>query len=554
MKPETRGNLASRILSGLMLAPLLLLAPAALEVIRFAAQCIQFPYQLDPEEGALLFQSMMLRHGELFYRPLLDYPYIAGTYAPLYHAANALMLLFFDPGFAPGRVMSLAAVIATLLCAAAILWRQTRYPFISLCCPLFYLVSYSMVYWIGFYRVDLTAIALNAAGLAALFAAQERRNWHAWLAGAMFLLAGYTKQSQLAAPLAAMIYLLCTDRKSAWRVAAVWIGGGVLIFAALNVITRGQFYIHTVRFNANEFEWRQLPGNLRHLRNFNLWFALGGAWSVVYLIYAAIRDRMFANETDVALAVQDPPDMLDPRKGDSLFFVLYAALCMLYIVGLAKKGSSYNYVLEPLLSMGLLVGVGAGRMLDERLVHPAERPRKKLWIYSGYAAFIILLALLTLHSWQLTSGGFPRPENRFRKVMFWRERTHLSNGAPLQAGNRALTAVRQVPGEVYSELPIFSILAGRQPHFQPFIMSRLAREGKWDQSGFVRDLRAGRFALLILAEPIETMDPRTGTNLYTAEMAAAMRHTYRRAGADGCPGWFDLYYYTPRSNGVQKSR
>ena len=65
-----------------------------------------FVYQLDPEEGYLLVQSMQLSEAESFYRPLRTYPFMAGTYTPIYQWLNALIIRMTQPRLASGRIIS----------------------------------------------------------------------------------------------------------------------------------------------------------------------------------------------------------------------------------------------------------------------------------------------------------------------------------------------------------------------------------------------------------------------------------------------------------------
>ena len=54
-----------------------------------AYAALVFPYQIDPEEGFLLNQAMLLSQGVSWYRPIDEAPFIAGTYAPLFQALTA---------------------------------------------------------------------------------------------------------------------------------------------------------------------------------------------------------------------------------------------------------------------------------------------------------------------------------------------------------------------------------------------------------------------------------------------------------------------------------
>jgi hypothetical protein len=81
--------------------------------------------------------------------------------------------------------------------------------------------------------------------------AQRWENWRgATLAGLLCLLSLFTKQTQWAAPLAILVWLLSKRdwRHSLWF--ALWLGGvGGLVFLVLNALTRGEILRHLVLYN-----------------------------------------------------------------------------------------------------------------------------------------------------------------------------------------------------------------------------------------------------------------------------------------------------------------
>jgi len=83
-----------------------------------------------------------------------------------------------------------------------------------------------------------------------------------------------------------------------------------------------------------------------------------------------------------------------------------------------------------------------------------------------------------------------------------------------------VTNIRDTPGEVLSEETGLNILAGKGvPYDDPQAMAALARAGRWDQQQLLDDLRARRFALVILPA-----NPRDA--IWTPEVLAAIRDNY----------------------------
>ena len=91
---------------------------------------------------------------------------------------------------------------------------------------------------------------------------------------------------------------------------------------------------------------------------------------------------------------------------------------------------------------------------------------------------------------------------------------------------------RAAPEPVFCEHAIYPMLAGHAVYIQPFIMSQLAREEKWDQAPVVRALREGRFSVLTTTEDV------LGSGFtfhYTDKMRSAMRESYRLTETLGNP-------------------
>jgi hypothetical protein len=58
--------------------------------------------------------------------------------------------------------------------------------------------------------------------------------------------------------------------------------------------------------------------------------------------------------------------------------------------------------------------------------------------------------------------------------------------------------VKQLPGDVYSEDMIILMKAGKEVPAEPAIISALAEDGKWDESGFVQRIKNGGFSAVVI--------------------------------------------------------
>ena len=126
-------------------------------------------------------------------------------------------------------------------------------------------------------------------------------------------------------------------------------------------------------------------------------------------------------------------------------------------------------------------------------------------------------------------------------------------------GDEMLQIVREYPDPILCEQPIFLLLAGRRILFQPFIMSQLVREGKWNQAKFLEDVRRGKFSLIVTGQDV---GQEGYFWQYTPEMRQAIMEKYTsllldkpslRHLLESPAGGIPYYIYVPR-RGMNEKR
>lgn len=442
-----------------------LLIYSALPVVIASGSAIWWPYQLDREEAFLLHQAMQLRAGETIYPPLSEYPLTVGNYTPLYPAVYALVLLVAEAGLGPGRAIVFASMLLLGGAGAAVAWRFGRSIPAALLVPSIFWGLWDVGHWGQFARVDFPALLLGFAGFAV---AVWRGGTRATLIGGAVLCAAafFTKQTQLVAPAAVVAWLMAERRwqDAAWF-AGVLAGLGAVIGIALVLATGGQFWLHTVTYNANEMYWNQIPIWARHVWRFTGWLLvalviLGGA-------VAALKHRV-------------PPAEGSPRL---LPLLIYLGLALLSTLTIAKAGSAANYLLEWDLLLAVTLAALIGRLMGQQQDTPAFWPRLAVLGSVG--------VLLVAHAF----SGFRGPLGivRFTDEM-------VAQARPPH--DEITLRVADAPGPVLAEEPIFNLLTGREVWYQPFIMQQLAREAAWDQSPFLENLRKRKWSLIITTQDL----------------------------------------------------
>ncbi len=526
--PRAASARPARWLSGAMLAlAIALLAWLSLGLAPRWRASLDYPFQLDAEEGFLLNQAVRLAQGRGIYTPIDQPPYLVGNYPPLYPALYALVHgSRARPASLPvGRAIVQAATVLSALLLALIAWRATRRPAPLLLAPVLFLAAYEVHHWSAFARVDLPALALTLAGLALFL--EGRRPAHLVASALLFVAAACTRQTAVMAPLACCLLLAWTDRRGLAWFAGAWVGGGLLALAALQAATRGEFWRHVVAYNVNSFDWSAWRAVMRNeVWFFHRWILLACAGIALGPAFASYSARRRSAVPAAEAATAPPPRASAAWPVAGLFALLTTAFSL---PAMAKIGSAPNYLLEPLAAWALVIALALGHPLDRRSNAGAGGRSG-----ARSLAALLLAACLLLHAGHLV---------RLRPVL------HSSRN-PTPADREALRPIvadlRAQPGPVYAEEPVLALLAGKEVLFQPFILSQLAREGRWRDAGWVAMLEDRTLTRLVVNEDLSAAGPDQRYRRYTATTAAAVRENYRPAGAISRPGLATYYVWEPK--------
>ena len=226
--------------------------------------------------------------GPRMYGNINTYPFIVFHYPPLYHLlARAISWLGCTPLFA-GRALSLAA---SLVCAATIsvlTWRLTAAQTGRLAglvggvvSGLAFFCFYPVVLSSTLMRVDMLAIALGYLGFLC-FTTSRILTWRPYLGMAFFVAAVFTKQTAIAAPVAAIMVTGLTTPRQALKLLGFGLLLGLAPLATLMWATNGGFLRHLVLYNINRFYfvliWRQIADQAPHIVFVALAFAALVLW------------------------------------------------------------------------------------------------------------------------------------------------------------------------------------------------------------------------------------------------------------------------------------
>ena len=343
-------NLIGRASAWALVAVLGLLIAAQLVFFAIHAEhMLRYPYPLDYGEGPLLAQVDLLRAGTPVWQLYADpdrAPYVIVNYPPVYHLATLLVALPLGNALLAGRLVSLAAALA----AVGALWLLSREPrtaeirtenqeprtamnnrfsvlgsrFLIVLGSRFLVVLAFLALpivreWSVVMRVDMLGVCLGLWGLVIVQRQRGRALLWAALPLALSLL---VKPSLIAAPAAALLWLLFRDwRRALWLGALITLIGGLAV-AALQLGSGGWFLVHVLSANANAWD-RQLAYGFWHDQMLILW----------PLVAAAVLSIMWQGGRDAKFRVSTAP----------IYYTLFGAIVAL---GVGKVGAYANYFLE----------------------------------------------------------------------------------------------------------------------------------------------------------------------------------------------------------------
>ena len=479
------------------------LFPRLLDYARHSWDVLNFPWQLDFDEGINLNASQLLSQGVNIYRPNPPDHFVSSMYPPFFFILNALVIKLGGLSLLSGRLLAFLGA----LCVGAALWVwvyvETRRHVAGFVSALLWFSLGPVYVWSTFYKQDLPALALGITGCALVaFSTRFRRgaaeqgegetNEHprtpaaklppALHAPGIFwaivplALSFWVKQSSLAPMAAVGLFILLKDWRLGVRWTAAAVGAVLLPFAALDLLLKGGLHTHVLAFDHYGRSAARLGRNMGELWVQHWPLVLCG---VFFLLLCIISPLLSATKFKPPL---------------SLLYLFISAPAVLLSNSLPT--ANYNHLLDILAPLCLVLGVSLG-ITSRRVGETTSTPA--VWLWAGSYVLILVLAGLqvaTLYNkpgWQwYTPLGIPLAERTARM-------------------EKLSVEVRQARGEVLSEDDWLLLRNGKRVLYDdPAAMAALANAGAWDQSTLLQDINRRKFSLVILQYDLttETYNPR----------------------------------------------
>lgn len=385
------------------------MAAASLFALAYAVFAIVItPGEIIYGEGIVLAQALRFARGGPLYGQFGEAPYSVTAYTPLYYFVVAGLSYLTGPSFAPGRVLS---VVALVLTAALIFYtlRPRGGSVIGGLAASLFLIQPAVAFWSGLHRVDTLALVLSFGGFVL---AQRKTMW----SGPLFVLGAFAKQTFVVSAMAQGTVLLIEGRfKLAVKFAGLMIALGILTLTLLQAFSGGNFLHHVIDANRNPYDPYMVYDWL-----------LTVSTSVVPLLIIGF----------FSLAVLDRSWL--PWK-------LYFLFSLVHVLLLGKVGAHYNYFLEPLAVSAVLAGA-----VLVRFRKPLPR--------GAYAAMLALLVLSAINMPATVEAGSERYRYRLqnsRETAWAVEKVEQTPGAVISEDIGVLALANK---DITFEYVVFAIL------------------------------------------------------------------------------------------------
>jgi hypothetical protein len=440
---------------------------ALLTCLLWAPLVLPDRHSWDDADPEVLNNAYRLSRGEPLYHGVTTPPWVVSPYTPLYHALLAAALRITPLGYRPARLLSLLASLA-LAAALALLahrWRGRAREGLWASCLL--LILPAVLYNFARPHPQMLAVALSVWS----FALFESRNrvLAAVLSPLLAVLAVYTKQTQLALPLALGLWLLAKDRPRLVAYAATVALLGLAPVPWLQAWTGGAFLDSVVGMNFLPYHAGQIAPVLIH--------HAGPFFAFLWLALSRLATRLRAG-------AWEPIDC----------YLLVVVLVT--VPSLGRAGASGQWVVE-LLIVGALFLLRTGGLL-----FPPGHRRLAIAQLAFVLAYGPAFVLLEEGPWDRDS---------------------------IRAAPAIRAILETAPGPVISQQGSFSLFTRGEIHIQLFHFASLAQMGRWDQGPLLREVEEQRVAWVVTESPLE--EPLTDDDArerFTPELWGALGRNYVR--------------------------
>jgi Glycosyltransferase family 87 len=434
---------------------LALLGVYGLSFVLFALRLSAFPFDVDQGESYDAWSGWLLNIGQLPYTDNEQFPYYSHGYPPLWSYLVSIPMAWLGPGLGAARALSsLAALLAAGLVGATA-WRLGGRASSGALAAMFFLASPYVFHTTPLARVNATMLLLGLLALT-LF---ERPTPRRVVLGALVLVAAlFTKPTSVDAVAAGLGYVLLVRPRLALLGAAVVVGVGGITAMALQTASGGTYWLNVLGGNSSAFDLEQLRD---YILNFGLLHGVLVGLAGVEVV-ARLRERCL-----------------------SPWVLYFPAALVLALATIGKTGAGESYFLQTLAVAAVLASLRITRLLERA---------GNGWVEPALGLALLAQAIVLAHG-PLSEMVPWLPDRGPQSELLGR----APSAQDALAGQLLVNLVRQAPGPALAEDASFVVVAGKPlVGATPPSLRNLYHAGLWDPTPLVADLRAHRYAIVVL--------------------------------------------------------
>ena len=485
---------------GLIVIAVLVMALRLLHYLDYAQAAISYPFGLDYGEG-IVWQQAMLVPSARMYGDINQFPFLVFHYPPVYYlAVRAIASLNVDPLMA-GRCISVIATVLTAITSVALAFYAVREKVGSLpaligaaVAGLSFFCFWPIFICSALMRVDMLALALSFLGVwcATL---SVRRPLLLYCAAGLFVLAVFTKQTSIWAAIASMAVMSQVAPRRTLMACSLGLLLACMALAALEWATAGRFLQHILAYNINRYSFDNLATSL---------VQQAGHIGFVVLALIGLGMNWQSLATEHGWRWRSRTVMVQAlTASDAVRLQAIVAIYLLFssgsLVTLGKSGASFNYMVEWMAILSVLIGILFARVTRWCLMPLDWRPAQIGPIFLLLVPTVLLVQVLRL----------PVVGTEFSTPAETRELADLV--ARIGAADRA----------VLSEDMVLLMKAGKGVPWEPAIFAELGSIGRWDERLIIDRIVAHDFSFVVTT-------PEMRGDRFTKPVRQAIQAAYPR--------------------------
>ncbi len=398
---------------------------------------------IDYGEGVILNFSNIISDGGTYFVDINNPPFIQGAYPPamplLLSLARAVTP--FIPPLNIGRFISLLFGACIFVVIFRIIRLENPASILTTEIAALFIVSPYFISWAPLLRVDMMAVFLSLFGI--YIFRKFTTTLIRFASIPIFILAFYTKQSAVIAPIAIMVYLLIKNRKELLFFSLLYGGLLATTFYAANVVTDGNLFLHLITYMGFT------PLNFSLVPAIYLIFISSNA--IILFLIVKFSRKEFKNEGGL--------------------YLIYTLLSFISIITIGKPGANLNYLIEPTMALIVFLGV----VVDY----------KKMYALKTMPLLLMIQMILYLAVGNILITKFSRIDNLGAEI-----------------ANTYISKLGDDP--ILSEEPGHLSVNNKLVIYEPFQLGLMGKFGLWDKDKITKLCENKYFSLAIVGWRIKS--------------------------------------------------